>query len=121
MRRQLVEAAAARIADPVLAEPIDVPARLFVIVAHPRDVHDPLAQIECRLDRIGQSRAGRSPHDRPVDDHLDLVLAAMRELGRIVQADGLAVDPHAGKPRSPQLVPERLVTLTIAPIEGAIT
>src|SRR5262249_19787083 len=53
VRLQLVEAAAAFVADAVLAVLVDRPARLAVLVADPRDVHDPLAQVERRLDRVG--------------------------------------------------------------------
>ncbi len=118
MRRQLVEAAAARIADSVLAVAIDGPARLAGLVAHPRDVDDSLAQVERRFDRVGKPGTGRPVHDRPVHNHLDLVLAAVAQLGGLVQADRLAVDPYPGKARGPQLVPERLVTLAVAPLEG---
>ena len=62
-------------------------------------------QIECRFDRIGVRDRGR-PDERAVDHHLDLMLAAVAQFGRLVQADRLTVDLNPGKARGPQLVPE---------------
>ena len=106
-----------RVADAVLAVAVDGPARLLGFVADPRDVHDPLAQVERRFDRVGESGSGRAADDRPVDHDLDLVLAAVAQLGRLVQADRLAVDPHPGEARGPQLVPERLIALAVATLD----
>ena len=117
VRLQLLEAAAARVADPVLAVPVDRPARLSVLVADPRDVHDPLAQVERRLDRVGQPRPRRPPDDGAVDHDLDPVLAAVGQLGRLVQVNRLAIDPHPGEARGPQVVPERLVGLVVAALD----
>ena len=117
MRRQLVEAAAAAVADAVLAEAVEGPARLAGFIAHPGDVNHSLAEVERRLDRVGQPRPCRAAHDGPVDHDLDLVLATVAQLGGIVQADRLAVDPDPSKARGPQIVPERLITLAVAPFE----
>ena len=102
MRRQLVKAAAAAIAHAMLAEALDNPARLARFVSHPGDVNDSFAEVERRLDRVRQPRPRRAAHHRAVNHDFDLVLAAMAQLGRIVQADRLAVDPHPCKARSPQ-------------------
>ena len=68
VRRELFEAAAAAVARAVLAVAVHMPVRLVRLVADPRDVEHPLAQVERRLDRVGQARpastGGRSP-DRP--------------------------------------------------------
>ena len=110
VRRQLLEAAAAAVARRGAGcSGRRASCGSLGLVADPRDVDDPLAQVERRLDRVGQPRAGRPADDRPVDHDLDLVLAAVAQLGRAVQADRLAVDPHPGEARGPQLVPERLV------------
>ena len=117
-----LEAAAAAVAGAVLAVAVDRPARLVGLVADPGDVHHALAQVERRLDRVGEPRPGRPADDRAVDHHLDLVLAAVAQLGRLVEADRLAVDPHpreargrAARPRASRSVsPSRRST-------GAIT
>ena len=106
VRRELLEAPPAAVARAVLAVAVDVPLGLVRLVAHPRDVEHPLAQVERRLDRVGQPRAGRPADDRPVDHDLDPVLAAMAQLGGIVEVDRLAVDPHPREPRGAELVPE---------------
>ncbi len=80
---QLVEAATATVADAVLAVSVDGPARLLGFIADPRDVHDPLAQVERRFDRVGESGSGCAADDRPVDHDFDLVLAAVAQLGRL--------------------------------------
>ena len=101
VRRHLVEAPAAAVANAVLAVAVDRPLRLARLVAGPGDMNDALSQVECRSDRVGQPRPGRPPHDRPVDHHLDLVLAPVAQLGRLIQADRSAVDPYPDKTRGP--------------------
>ena len=117
VRRQLLEASATAVARPVLAVAVDVPVRLVRLGADLGDQHDPLAQVERRLDRVGQPRAGRAPDDRAVDDDLDPMLAARAQLGRVVEADRPAVDPDAGEPRAPEVVPEGGEFLPLAPLD----
>ena len=118
VRRERLEAPPATVARAVLAVPIDVPLGLIRLVAHLRHVDHPLAQVERRLHRVGEPRAGRAADDRAVDDDLDPVLAAVAQLGGIVEVDRLAVDPHPREPRGAELVPERLEVLVVAPLHG---
>ena len=82
VRRELLEAPPAAVARAVLAVAVDVPVRLVGLVADPGDVDHALAQVERRLDRVGQPRPGRPADHRAVDDDLDPVLAAMAQLRR---------------------------------------
>ncbi len=116
VRCQLVEAASAAVTYAVLAEAVDWPGWLARFIAYPRDVHDPLAKVQRRLDRVGQARSRGAAHNRTIHDHLDLVLATMAQLRGLIQTDGLAVDPDAGEARGAQLVPERIVALAVAPL-----
>ena len=93
VRRQLLEAPAAAVATAVLAVAVDGPLRLVLVVVDPGHEDDSLAQVERRLDRVGQPRAGRAADDRAIDDHLEPVFPAVAQLRRLVEADRPAVDP----------------------------
>ena len=118
VRRQLFEAASATVARTMLAVTVHMPVGLVVRVADPCNMEHPLAQVERRFDRVSQARARGSAHDRPVDHHLDPVLAAVAQPGWAVQLDRRAVHTDAGKTRGSQLVPERLEGLAVAPLDG---
>ncbi len=117
VRRQLLEAPPALVARAVLAVPLDLPLRLVLVLLDLRDEHDPLAQVERRLDRVGQPRTGRAADNGAVDDDLDRVLASSAQFGRLIQADGSAVDPHPAEPRTAEFVPQGRVVLAPGPID----
>src|SRR5262249_51337734 len=78
----------------------------------------PLAEVEGRLDRIGEPGAGGAADDRAVDHDLDLVLAAMGKGRGLVEIDGPAVHADAGEAGGPQLVPEGVVALAVPALDG---
>src|SRR4051794_24851883 len=101
----------------MLTVPVHGPVRLVRLVADAGNQDNAPAQVERRLDRVGQARAGRAPDDRAIDDHLDPVLAAMAQLRRVIEADRLAIDPDAREPRLAQVVPERFVFLPLPALD----
>src|SRR5262249_6534261 len=111
MRVERLEAAAALLAHQVLAEALDLPVRLFARLIHAHDMHNTLAQVEGRLDRIGKPAALAAAHYRPVHHHLDHVFAAVIDARRPLDVVGLAIHAHAQEAAAANLLPHRVVFL----------
>src|SRR5438128_1822954 len=71
-------------------------------------------EVERLLDRVGHARSLARADDDAIDDDLDLMLAAVVDRRRFVEAVRLTVDADAGVPGPANFVPDRLVLL-VAP------
>src|SRR5262245_44952784 len=111
VRIERLEAAATLIAGIMLAVAIHLPVRLIALVIDMGDVHDALAQLECRLNRVRQPATLRRPDNQAIDNDFNEVLAAMIDVGRLVDAVRLAIDAHADKAGAANLFPQSFVFL----------
>ena len=73
------------------------------------DRHEPVGQLERRLDRVREPVAQVVLHHEPVDDHLDRVLQLLVELDLLVEVALLPVDLHAREPLAAELLEQVLV------------
>ena len=87
-RREFRQADAAVHAGKVLAEHQE-------LAIHDLHISDALAELQCRLEGVGQARLHALAHDEAVDDDLDRVLLVLLELDVLTELHDLAVDAHA--------------------------
>ena len=73
------------------------------------DRHEPVGEVERRLDRVREPVAQIVLHHEPVDDDLDRVLELLVELDLLVEVALLAVHLHAREALAAQLLQEVLV------------
>ena len=111
VRRELFEAAAALMAGEMQAVAVDNPFFFGDRIVDAGDEDRPAAQIEGRLDRAGDSRAGLGIDGDAVDDDLDGVLATAIDLRHVFEPIHLAVDPHPQKTLQLHPLPQRVVAL----------
>src|SRR5205823_1682830 len=95
VRVERLEAAAAALAGHVQAETVHSPLGLVLGLFNMSDVQDPLAQLQGRLDGIGDARPLAVAHDDAIDDDFHLVPATMIDVRRLLDAVGPAVDADA--------------------------
>src|SRR5262249_11742780 len=84
VRIERLEAPAALVAGEMLAIPLDLPARLGLAFFDMRHLQHARAQVQARLDGIRDPAALTAANHDAVDDHLDLMLAAMIDGGRFL-------------------------------------
>jgi len=109
VRVERLVASATVVARQELAEPLHLPLRLVDIRIDVGDVHDPFAQCQRLLDRLGDPRSRVRADDVAIDDDLDAMLAPVVDLRWLVQAVRLAVHPHPHISRPANLVEKRFV------------
>ncbi len=106
IRRQVLEAPQACLADAMQAEPLDWPVCLRPLVDDFRNMQPAVTQIEGCLDRIGDALAGVARNGHAVDDNRHVVLPSAIHLRDRVERMGQAVHTHSAKSLRPQAFPE---------------
>ncbi len=93
-------------------------ARVTGIAIETFDLDDPLGELGCRLERLGEPLAQTLLHHQPVDDDRDVVLELLVELDAavLVEPAELAVDDGARVALRPHLL-EQLAVLPLAPTD----
>ena len=117
VRVQHLVALAATAAREVLREALDLPLRLVAVGVHVGQPHHAAAERQGLLDGVGDAGPRAGLDDVAIDDHLDVVLAAVVDRRRLVQGERLAVHAHAGEPGLADLVEQRLVLLPALPLD----
>ena len=87
--------------------------RVVVLAVDELQHHDAVGEAQRGLDRVGEPLLGRRLDGEPVDDHLDVVLLLLLQLGRVGQRMHHAVDPDAAVALRVELV-EQVDELTLA-------
>ena len=98
----------------VTALPLGVVVRQIDLL----DDDQPLGQTKSRLDRVGQPLADALADDEAIDNDLDVVLEALVESRRSVEALDGAVDAHPVEAAAAQLTEELGVLALAAPHHG---
>ena len=111
-RLELVEGQVVVEAGEVLGEGA-LAVRVGLVEVDEVEGHQAAAEDQRGLDRVGQPALGGGLDAEPVDDHLDVVLLVLLQLGRVGQRDDRAVDPGPGVALGLQLA-EQLGVLALA-------